>query len=111
MRITTFMFLLGLLFSPFMANAHGSLHRTAPISQSDVETKAVLKVATLVYKGKLDESWKSVEASKAEQKANGGQTEWIVTFNNKNVSNPAKRTLYVYYTITGKYLAANFTGK
>ena len=117
MRIKTFIFTLVLLFSPLTALAggghdhgHGHSHGPAEITQSQAVTIATDRVAMLVSKGKIDESWKSVKAAKSEKKMYGGQAEWVVTYKNSKVSDSAKNTLYIFLNISGGYIAANFTG-
>ena len=66
---------------------------------------------SLVANGKLEKSWDAVKSTGATQKDFGKGMEWTVTFKNEKVSDKEKQTLYVYYTLTGNYLATNFTGK
>ncbi len=37
--------------------------------------------------------------------------EWLVIFNNENITDEEKQTLYVFLTISGEYIAVNYTGK
>ena len=37
--------------------------------------------------------------------------EWVVSYKNHAVEDKSKQTLYVFLSVTGEYLAANFTGK
>jgi len=94
-----------------MAGAgHDHGHSHDPVTQIQAEEVATNSVSTLVDKGKIDKSWKSIKATKSEKKSFGGNMEWVVVFNNKNVSEPAKQTLYIFLTLGGEYLAANHTG-
>jgi len=115
MRFHAFMFSLLLSFSSFavMAGAghdHGDGHSHDPVSQSQAEEVAKKSVAQLVDKGKIDGSWKSVGVSKSEQKKFGKNTEWVVTFANTAIDDPKKQTLYVFVSLTGEYIASNYTG-
>jgi hypothetical protein len=118
MQIKTLMLTLALTLSPLTAIAggshdhgHGHSHGPALITQSQAETIATERVTMLVNKGKIDERWKSVPVTKSQNKMNGNQAEWVVTYNNNQVSDPAKNTLYIFLSTTGDYIAANFTGK
>ena len=113
MRINTF--ILGLVLSFFSISAsagsgHSHSHSETPISQQQAEANATKQVRILAEKGKLEESWKSVKAAKVDQKKFNGRMEWVVAFNNDNASDVSKRTLYVFLTLAGEYLAANHTG-
>jgi len=113
MRIQALIF--GLVVSLFSWGAwagpgHDHGHSHDPVSQSQAETIATESVSRLVERGKLDASWKGVKVAKAEQKKFGDQMEWVVSFQNSNASDPSKQTLYVFLTLGGEYLAANFTG-
>ncbi|MES0371507.1 MAG: DUF6488 family protein, partial [Mariprofundaceae bacterium] len=61
--------------------------------------------------GKIGDTWKLVKPAKSEKKMYGGNPEWVVTFKNDQVSDPAKNTLYIFLSSTGSNIAANFTGK
>lgn len=114
MRIQAIFFTLVLSFISLAAVAganHDHGHSHDPVSQIQVEGAAIKSVAGLVDKGKIDKSWKSISVMKSEKKDFGGHMEWVVTFNNEKVSDPAKQVLYVFLTMGGEYLAANYTGK
>lgn len=114
MRIQAAIFSLMLSIVPFGAMAgagHDHGHSHDPVTQSQAEKAAVENVAKIVASGKLDQSWKSIAVAKTEQRDYGGKKEWVVSFKNANVSDPAKQTLYVFLSVGGEYIAANFTGK
>ncbi len=89
----------------------GPGHSHAPVAKEAVAGMAVEKRDQLVKSGKLDKSWSGVAISNIEQKAYAKGPEWVVTFRNDAVADPAKRTLYMFYALDGHYLASNFTGK
>ncbi len=37
--------------------------------------------------------------------------EWKLTFKNPNASDANKKNLYLFYTLPGNFIAANFTGQ
>jgi len=117
-NLSTALLVSSLLFaSPVMAGAghdHGSgghSHSQGPVSSDVAVKRATDKVKSIVESGKIDKSWADVKATGATQKTFGGETEWVVTFKNDKVSDVAKQTLYLFYTVDGMYIAANFTGK
>lgn len=91
--------------------APGHSHSHGPVSAEVVQEKATQHVAEMVTKGKVDASWTSIKPTKAEQKAFEKGPEWVVEFVNSAVTDKTKQTLYLFYTLDGNYLAANFTGK
>lgn len=119
MNIKTVIFTLALLLSPLTALAggghdhgHGHSHdKPAEITQSEAVTIATKRVIILAYQGKIVDTWKVVESAKSEKKMYHGKAEWVVTYKNSQISDPAKNTLYIFLSSTGSYIAANFTGK
>lgn len=89
----------------------GPGHSHGPITQEQAATTAAKKRDQLVQAGKLDKGWSGVAVSSVEQKTYGKKPEWVVTFRNDQDSDPAQRTLYMFYALDGHYLATNFTGK
>ena len=104
-----------LLFgAPVMAGSghdHGHSHSSTPVSQDKVGVKAAEIVAALVNRNKLDKSWQSIKASSVEKITVQGNPEWVVVFVDKNITDVEKQKLYVFLTLGGDYIAANFTGK
>ena len=104
---------LGLCSATAMAGSghdHGHGHSHAPVDQATVKVNAKNVVAALVERKKLDESWASVTASSVEQKMFNGNPEWVAVFVNEKIADTDKQTLYVFLTLGGDYIAANFTG-
>ena len=106
------MFLFGqtVLAGPGSGHSHGHGHHNEPITSEQAIKKATKHVKKLAKKGKIDPSWSSISAKSVEEKTFGHGPEWVITFENKSIEDPEKQTLYVFYTINGKYLASNFTG-
>ena len=107
--------LFGILFILFSVIAtagsgHDHSHGHEAVSQNQARLIATKNVSRLVEKGKLDESWTSVTASKVEKKTFSGHPEWVAVFTNNAISDIEKQTLYVFLSAGGDYLAANYTG-
>ena len=118
MRLTTLLFGFILSLSAFSAIAgsghdhdHGHSHSYTPVSQDKAGTNASEIVEALVKRNKLDKSWNAITPSSVEKKTIEDNPEWIAIFVNEQISDPAKRKLYVFLTLGGDYIAANFTGK
>jgi hypothetical protein len=102
---------MALIAAPVFAasdHEHGHAHET--MTQEAASTAAVKKRDELIKAGKLEASWGSVAVKSVEQKTFKKGPEWVVTLQNEAVSDPTKRTLYMFYDMSGHYLAANFTG-
>lgn len=89
----------------------GHEHSHGSISEQMAQEKAAKHVAELVAKGKIEQSWNGIKSTKTYQKTFKKGEEWVVEFVNSAASDKAKQTLYVFYTLDGHYLAANFTGQ
>jgi len=107
---------LGLLPITAMAGSghdhgHGHSHSHTPVNQTTANENATKIVAALVKRNKLDNSWSSITASSIEKITVQGNSEWRVIFVNKKIADAEKQKLYVFLTLGGDYIAANFTGK
>ena len=92
---------------PGSGHSHGPV---TPVTEKQAIKNAVDVVAAIVQKGKLDASWAEVKPTEAKkEKLKYGQ-EWIVTFNNPKIADQEKKTLYVFLSLDGQYLGANFSG-
>ena len=107
-------FTLGLLPMTVMAGSghdHGHSHSHSPVTQTMAQANATEIVAALVNRNKLENSWSSIAASSIENITFKGNSEWLVVFVNKKITDTDKQKLYVFLTLGGDYIAANFTGK
>jgi hypothetical protein len=101
------------LSSPLAFGDQGHDHSPAPsepISKSEAGKKATQVVRSIAKKGKLPESWSSLEPATIKQKTFKKGPEWVVSFKNPKVENKERQTLYVFLTLAGSYLGANFSG-
>jgi len=111
MRIQTLVLSLMLFMLPVVVWAHGDAHSHDPVTQSQAEQAAIEGVAALADNKRIDSSWKVANVLKTEKKQFGEAMEWVVTFTNDKVSDPAKQTLYVFVSLGGEVVGANHTGK
>jgi len=90
---------------------HGHSHSHTQVDQATAKSNALDIVKNLVKRNKLDKSWAAVTDGTVEKKTFNGNPEWLAIFVNENISDTDKQTFYVFLTLGGDYIAANFTGK
>lgn len=111
MRNLALSLIIGLMLTGSPAFAGGGPgHSHAPITQEAASQMAAKKLEDLVAAGKLEKSWSEATVNSVEQKSFAKGPEWVVTFRNDAAADANKRTLYMFYSLDGHYLAANFTG-
>ncbi len=116
MNLKTFLFALIIATGATTAIAgsghdHGHGHAHEPVTQEQAEQSASRVITTLVSKGVIDSSWDGSPVVKTEQKTFKGSPEWVVSYQNDAIDDPEKRTLYIFLTPDGQYIAANYTGE
>ena len=107
--------LLSLLFfvTPVLAgsgHSHGPTKEQVKISTEEVSKRALTMVESLAGEGKIDKTWVGLKESKVEQKIFSQRPEWVVSYHNKELDDASKQTLYLFFTLYGEYLAANYSG-
>lgn len=68
-------------------------------------------VGRMIERNAIPASWANIEPTSALLRQRNGADEWVVTFQNNAIADPAQRTLYVMLTYSGVYIAANYTGQ
>ncbi len=98
---------------PARADEGGSchFHGSKPAAESVVLGCAKQRKQALVKSGKLEPSWQALPHSAIEQVEGKKGKEWKVAFKDPAAKDKAKETLYMFFTVTGNFIAANFTGK
>ena len=94
-------------------HGHGHSH-DAPKAEQTVSKEKTEKIARfhikrLISADKLHKSWATASYEKSIKKKFKNRKEWVVTFNNEKGVKGKK--LYIFLRLSGKYVAANFTGK
>lgn len=104
-----------LTFVPFASNADpgGSchFHGSKPAAESTIIKCADQRKDTLVKGGKLDKSWGPIKHASIEYVDGKKGKEWKVIFANPDAPDQAKRSLFMFFTPPGNFIAANHTGK
>ena len=86
-------------------------HGSAPVKEAVLVGCATDNKNALAASGKINASWKSAKLDSAETVEGKRMKEWKFTFKNPAEPDATKQTLYMFYTLTGNFIAANFTGK
>ena len=89
----------------------GHNNSSGPITEEKAKSKATRTMQNLTLRGVINKSWTSSKLLKAEKKNFSKGIEWVISFKNESVTNKAKQTLYIFYSLDGHYIAANYTGK
>lgn len=104
---------LSLLSTPVWSDEGGGchFHGSKPATPATVTGCAAQRKAQLIKQGKLDASWESIKAGTPEQVDGKKGKEWKLSFHNPRATDKTKQTLYMFYTLPGNFVAANFTGQ
>ncbi|VAX32422.1 hypothetical protein MNBD_NITROSPIRAE01-320 [hydrothermal vent metagenome] len=111
--LVLFIFSTTTIISPLVFAGPGSDHShapSAPILEAEALKTASGILTNRVKKGKMDTSWGTVKPEKIIQKTFKSEPEWVITFNNPKVENKDKQTLYIFLSLSGHFLGANFSG-
>ena len=90
---------------------HGHGHSHSPVDQTTANATATKIIASFIKQKTLNKSWASTTVSSSEKKVFNDRQEWVVSFINEKVADDKKRKLYIFLTLSGDYIAANYTGK
>lgn len=88
----------------------GHSHSTKPATKEEILDTSKKVRDKLVSDGKVEITWKAIEPDGAEQKEFKNKKEWVVTFKDPKATDKSKESLYMFFSLTGNYLATNFTG-
>jgi hypothetical protein len=106
-------FLCGALAAPAAFADEGGrchFHGAKPAVETVVRDCASQRKAALVKAGKLDKNWQALAVDKVEQVDGKKGKEWKVTFKDPAAKDKSRETLYMFFTLPGNFIAANFTG-
>ena len=86
-------------------------HGSKPATEETVLRCADMHKARLIENGKIESAWASVKHESVQQiDAKEGKKEWKVTFKDAAAKDKTKETLFMFFSVTGNFLASNFTG-
>ena len=112
LSLASFIVLLG-MNAAVMADAGGSchFHGAKPASESTVIQCPNQRKTKLVDASKLEKSWAPIQHESISLIEGKKQKEWKVVYQNPMAASPDKKTLYLFFTATGNFIAANHTGQ
>lgn len=88
----------------------GSHKPHAPADEATIIKRATKVMNNLANKGSIDANWSGTAHSTIEKKVYAKGPEWVIIFKNDKVKDKGKQTLYIFYSLDGHYIAANYTG-
>ena len=86
-------------------------HGNKPADKETVMECAVERRDALIKGGKIDATWKSAAQDKLELVDGKKGKEWKVSFKDGAAKDKSKEALYMFFTASGNFIAANFTGQ
>lgn len=92
-------------------SGHHHSHDSEPVLADEARENANTIIESLISKEKISSSWALVDTVSVEQKEFNGQMEWVVSYTNEEETDIEKQTLYIFLTLSGEYIAANYSGK
>lgn len=90
------------------AFAHGD---EPVVSQDEATARAGRAIDLLVEQQRLAPSWRGRKLKLVETTQAPMGPVWIISFENSEEANQAKRVIYIYLDDHGEYIGANHTGK
>ena len=102
----------GVLYAQSEHSHEGHNHH---IYKDEVTNTAVKKIAKdevlrLATEKKIPKSWKSMPITKLGKTHHSYTNDWVVVFENDKVKRKSKQILYIFVSVTGKIMGANYTG-
>jgi len=86
-------------------------HGSKPATEGVVKDCAEQRRNALVKDGKLDASWGLAKQEAPEVIEGKKGKEWKVRYSNPAAADKAKQTLFIFFSHSGNFIAANFTGQ
>jgi hypothetical protein len=81
------------------------------VSTEEIQRVANKQLMNLIEKEKIEKSWSDTPILNMEKKRFHRNTEWVVSYKNKEIKDQMKQTLYIFVSLYGKVTGANHTGK
>lgn len=86
-------------------------HGSKPAAQSTIEQCANARRDLYLKNGTISQTWEGVPVSVVEVVKGKKSDEWRVRFDNPNETNTSKNKLYMFFSLPGNFIAANYSGK
>ena len=103
-------------FNPLYAggshdHGHGHSHTKEIVTKADIQRTAKQQLARLIRNKKINKSWSNMSISNMKKKQFNRNTEWVVSFENMEIKDNTKQTLYIFISLYGEVTGANYSGK
>jgi len=86
-------------------------HGSKPAAESTVIGCATQRRDALVKSGKLTASWQTIKHDQTALVDGQKGKEWKISFKDAAAQDKTKETLYMFFTASGNFIAANHSGK
>ena len=103
-----------MIISPLAMAGKGSschFHGSKKAEKSTIEQCGIERKNLYLKNGTLDTSWSNIEPSVIEIVDGAKGKEWRLRFDNPNAPDSSKRSLYMFFSLPGNFIAANYSGK
>lgn len=114
MRKTILILSICFAFNSSPALAHGNEshgHAGTLESVEDAFRAAQHIIVQGIMRQMLPESWENATPISAEVKMGEEIREWVIVLSNESIEKSAEQTLYIFLSLGGSYIRANFTGE
>ena len=101
--------LIGFLISASLAYSHGGKHAPGEFTHLQALKKATELYDQLIGKGKLDQSWEN-KLSQVDVFKRGTDDKYEIVVSFERTEGDPK-TVYIFFSTSGKYVGSNFTGE
>ena len=81
------------------------------VSMEEIQRVANKQLMNLIEKEKIEKSWLDTPILNMKKKQFHRNTEWVVSYKNKEIKDQMKQTLYIFVSLYGKVTGANHTGR
>ena len=89
----------------------GAGHYHGPVSAQQAGNMAQSVVSNMASKGSLAPTWATASRTGLDRTDMNGNLVWRATYANNKETDPAKRNLHVYLTLTGQFIKADYAAK
>lgn len=103
--------LFGMQSVPVLAGSDHSHGPQTLVAKEEVVDRATNVLTSLIDNKKIDASWAGKAVAGVEQKTFGHGPEWVISFENGEIKDESKKTLYIFFSLGGEPLGANYTGE
>ena len=103
-----------MMISPLAMAGEGSrchFHGSTQAEKSTIEQCGLERKNLYLKNGTLDTSWSNIEPSVIEIVDGAKAKEWRLQFDNPNALDSSKRSLYMFFSLPGNFIAANYSEK